>query len=336
MRSRRLFVQIALVSVLCSGILGISVFAGACLAGSGVVLVAGSGGEGVNIDKLGENPFGPLNEYINTSQLEKDIGTYNKALDNFDREKSPRGYATLLIRTGFSYLALETTRREKYLSRAAQFFSVAIKICGENGFAREYHEARVGMGLDLIEMVEGDRAGNLHEAIEMLGGGAEYFKKTGNSLAYMIAENGLGSAYAHLYSATNRNKDDLSAAENHFNEVLSATSPQKFKVQYGKAQLGLGTVYLDSFGASGDKLMMEKGLLALSDARNVFSETLFPTLYTKTYFLTALAYAAADDIEKALELLEETMVIADKTKDPRVTIYMDFYSSFVASRGLMD
>ncbi|MHC4197501.1 MAG: hypothetical protein ACYSRP_06280, partial [Planctomycetota bacterium] len=177
---------------------------------------------------------------------------------------------------------------------------------------------------------------NLHSAIETLGGGAEYFKTTDDTLAYLIAENGLGSAYSHLYTGMDRTKEDLSAAEDHFNEVFPAASPQKFKVQYGKAKLGLGKVYLDAFGASGDKLMMEKGLLALSDARNVFSETFFPTLYTRTYFLSALAYAAADDVKKALELLEETMVIADKTNDPRLQSYMNFCNSFVGSKGLME
>ncbi|MCP4364733.1 MAG: hypothetical protein GY800_05475 [Planctomycetes bacterium] len=336
MKSRRLFVVITLASVFCFVILGVSVFNGLCDAGTGVVLAAGSGGEGTNTEEAGENPFGPLNEYIPTSLLQKDIEAYNKTLGSFDKEKSPRGYATLLIRTGYSYLALETVQRDKDLYKAAQLFSVAVKICGEKGFSREYNEARVGMGLALIEMVEGDRTKNLNEAVEMLGGGAEYFKTTGDPLAYLIAENGLGSAHSHMYSATDRKKEDLSAAEDHFNEVLSATSPQKFKVQYGKAKLGMGTVYLDSFGASGDKLMMEKGLLALSDARNVFSETFYPTLYTRTYFLSALAYVVADEVKKALELLEETMVIADKTNDPRLQSYMNFLNSYVASKRLIE
>lgn len=336
MKSRRLFVVITLASVFCFVILGVSVFTGLCDAGTSVVLAAGSGGEGTSTEGAGENPFGPLNEYIPTSLLQKDIKTYNKTLGGFDKEKSPREYAMLLIRTGFSYLALETERRDKDLFEAAQLFSVAIKICGEKGFAGEYNEARVGVGLALIEMTDGDHVKNLHSAIEMLGGGAEYFKQTDDTLAYLIAENGLGFAYSYLYSSMDRTKKDLGAAEDHFNEVLSATSPQKFKVQYGKAQLGLGKVYLDSFGASGDRLMMEKGLLSLSDARNVFSETFFPTLYTRTYFLSALAYAAADDVKKALELLEETMVVADKTNDPRLQSYMNFFNSFVTSKGLME
>jgi tetratricopeptide (TPR) repeat protein len=334
MRSRRLFVVITLASVFCFVIPGVSVFTGLYDAGTGAVLAAGSGGEGTNTEEAGENPFGPLNEYVTTSLLQKDIKAYTKTLGSFDKEKSPRGYAALLIRTGFSYLALETEQRDQDLYKAAQIFSVAVKLCGEKGFAREYNEARIGVGLAFIEMTEGDHVKNLHSAIEALSGGAEYFKTTDDPLAYLIAENGLGSAYSHLYSSMDRTKEDLGAAEDHFNEVVSATSPQKFKVQYGKAKLGLGKAYLDSFGASGDRLMMEKGLLSLSDARNVFSETFFPTLYTRTYFLSALAYAAADDVKKALELLEETMVIADKTNNPRLMSYMEFFESFVASKGL--
>ncbi len=336
MKSQRLFVVITLASVFCFVILGVSVFTGLRDAGAGVVLAAESGGEGTNTEEAGENPFRPLNEYIPTSLLQKDIETYTKTLGGFDKEKSPRGYAMLMIRTGFSYLALETEQRDKDLYKAAQLFSVAVKTCGEKGFSKEYNEARIGVGLAFIEMTDGDHVKNLHSAIETLGGGAEYFKTTDDPLAYLIAENGLGSAYLYLYSSMDRTKEDLSAAEAHFNEVLSATSPQKFKVQYGKAKLGLGKVYLDSFGASGDKLMMEKGLLALSDSRNVFSETFFPTLYTRTYYLSALAYAAADEVKKALELLEETMVIANKTDDPRLISYMNFLNSFVASRGLAE
>ncbi|MHC4196961.1 MAG: hypothetical protein ACYSRP_03490, partial [Planctomycetota bacterium] len=125
MKSQRLFVVITLTSVFCFVILGVSVFTGLHEAGAGVVLAAGSGGEGTNTEEAGENPFGPLNEYIPTSLLQKDIETYNKTLVSFDKEKSPRGYAMLLIRTGFSYLALETEQRDKELYKAAQLFSVA-------------------------------------------------------------------------------------------------------------------------------------------------------------------------------------------------------------------
>jgi len=156
------------------------------------------------------------------------------------------------------------------------------------------------------------------------------------SLAYAIVNNGLGSACAYLYNADGQKKENLEAGERYFNNVLSMTSKKEFPVQYAKAQIGLGMLYLDSFGASGDKLMMEKALSMLSNAREVFSESFFPTFYTKTFFLTALAYLRDGDYGKTKEFMEKTMKIADRTKDPRLEVYMNFFYSLEISKGLLE
>lgn len=312
-----------------------NMFTHVCHAQSQVAQGAGSGAQ-VNIEEFSQRPFEPLNVYMDADRLKKDIESYKKALAHYNEEKSPREYGILLIRIGFSYLAVQTAERGQDVYEAAKQFSTAIKVCGEKGLAKEYHEAKIGMGLALIEFTEGDHVKNLHEAIKMLDEGAKFFKKESDPLAYIIANNGLGSAYAYLYGATGYKKEDLSAAEGYFDEVLSIANHKQFPVQYAKAQIGLGTVYLDSFGAGGDKLMMEKALLALSEARNVFSETFFPTLYTKAYFLTALAYVNDKDYKKAREFMEKTMMIADRTKDPLFEAYMNFYYSIEASRGLLE
>ncbi|MEK7368804.1 MAG: hypothetical protein AABZ62_03985, partial [Planctomycetota bacterium] len=58
--------------------------------------------------------------------------------------------------------------------------------------------------------------------------------------------------------------------------------------------------------------------------------------YTKTFFLTALAYLREGDYGKAKEFMEKTMKIADRTKDPRLEIYMNFFYSLEISKGLLE
>lgn len=308
-------------------------FTDACRAQS---QTAQGGGAKINIEELGQRPFELLNVYVSTEQLEMDIKSYAELLARYNEERFPREYGILQIRSGFSYFVLETAQRGQNVSEAAGRFGMAAKVCGEKNLANEYHAARVGTGLTLIELTEGDHVKNLHEAIKMLDEEARFFTKESNPLAYAIVNNGLGSAYAYLYNADGWKKEDLETAERYFNNELSMTSKKELPVQYAKAQIGLGMLYLDSFGASGDKLMMEKALSMLSNAREVFSESFFPVFYTKTFFLTALAYLRDGNYEKAKEFMEKTMKIADRTKDPRLEAYMNFFYSLEASKGLFE
>lgn len=333
MKSWQPFMQILLAGVFCLLIIDGNIFTGVCSAQS----QAAEGAEEVKVDveELGRKPFEPLYVYVPAAKLRKAIESYKKAFDGYDKKKYPREYGILQNRIGFSYLVLQTPKRGDDVYKAASHFGVAIKVCGEKGFAKEYYEAKIGMGLALIELTEGYHAKNLQEAIEMLREGAKFFTKEGTPLANAIANDGLGSVHLALYALSDRNKEELVTAEGYFNKVLSIASREKFPVEYAKAQIGLGNVYLDLRSTGGDKILLEKGLNALSEARSVFSEEFFPTLYTRTFFLAGLAYTEEKDFEKADEFLEQTMEIAGRTKDPRFQSYMDFYYVLEASRGLI-
>ncbi|HHT9133530.1 MAG TPA: tetratricopeptide repeat protein [Candidatus Avalokitesvara rifleensis] len=335
MRNRWPFKQALLAIVLCLIFMGGNMFTDVCCAQSQTAQGAGDGAK-INIEELSQRPFEPLNVYMSTDQLEMDIKSCMELLVRYNEGKSPREYGILHIRIGFSYFVFEAAERDKNVSEAAQHFSVAAKVCGEKNLVKEYHEAEVGIGLTLIELTEGDHITNLHEAVKTLDEETKFFTKESNALAYAIVNNGLGSACAYLYNADGQKKENLEAGERYFNNVLSMTSKKEFPVQYAKAQIGLGMLYLDSFGASGDKLMMEKALSMLSNAREVFSESFFPTFYTKTFFLTALAYLRDGDYGKAKEVMEKTMKIADRTKDPRLEVYMNFFYSLEISKGLLE
>ncbi len=337
MRNLRLFVHILLASAFCMAILDCGTSGGVCYAQSQAVLEE-KGGERVevNIEELGQKPFEPLYAYKNTDELLKDIEAYEELLARHTKEKSPRDYVTLRIRLGFSYLTLRTVQREKHVRLAAEDFGSAIELSGERGFKKEFYEAKVGLGLALQELPGDEHIKNLDEAVKVLEDAATYFTKEQNPQAYAIVSNSLGSAYSRLYSIGERKGDRLSAAETYFKQTLSVASHDKFPVQYGRAQIGLGNVYLALFGVGGDRLMMEKALGAFSDARTVFSEKFFPADYTSSIFLTALAYVGDEDYHNAGKYLEETMDVAGRTKDPRLEGFMGYMYSYEASQGLLE
>lgn len=290
----------------------------------------------MDIEELGKKPFETLYVYMRTARLLKTLDTYIDALPRYSEKKSPREYAILQNRLGFCYLALKTMRREKDLGLAAKHFGNAIKVCGEKGFKKGYYAAKIGLGLMLPELSAGERTKNVEESIKALSEGRDYFTKEKNPLAYAIVSNGLGSSYVHLYIIDKRESKYLDMARGYFEEVLSMTSHDKFPVQYGRGQIGLGNVFLYLYGLSGDKLQREKALAAFSDARAIFSETFFPADYVSSLFLTTLVYVEDDDFFKVEKYLDETIDAAGNTKDPRYQGFIGYMYAFEAEQGLLE
>ncbi|MFQ5957690.1 MAG: hypothetical protein ACE5KK_07955, partial [Candidatus Brocadiales bacterium] len=250
-----------------------------------------------------------------------------------NKEEFSREYGVLQIRLGFSYLTLQTARRDEDLQSATEHFNEAIKICGEKGIAKEYHAAKIGLALALIELPVEDRVSNLREAVHILSEEAKFFTKEDSPRAYVIANNGLGFAHEHLYNFAGQKKEDASASEAYFKEVLSITDYGRFPVEYAKAQLGLGTLYA-SLPGTDEEGLEDKSLHALWDARNIFSEEFFPTYYTNDLFLTSLVYIEKGDYEKAEEFIQKTIEVAGRTNDPLLPRYMSYLYAFQARQEL--
>lgn len=326
MENLKLILYVMLLNILCVTVADGST----CYAQAQLARWVSQGITEVDIEWFGRRPFEPLYKYAEVNQLRESIKIYEESLTRYNRENFPKEYGILHIRLGCCYLALRTLGRAEDVQLATEHFDEAIRVCGQSGIAKEYYEAKIGLGLALTELPEGDRVSNINQAVNMLREGVKFFNKEDAPQIYAIANNGLGFAHVHLYGLAGQRGEDADAAMDYFNETLSVTSYERFPAEYAKARLGMGILYA-SILDTGRENLEDMALRALWDARNVFSTKFFPTYYTEDLFLTSLIYARKGDYEKAEEFIQRAVKVADETDNPNLQKYMNYLYAIQAT-----
>lgn len=257
---------------------------------------------------------------VRADNLERAIGYFDAALQEFTRANDPQEWASAHNNAGIAHWARIRGERADNQERAIAHFEAALEVFTRDTAPRAWAQLQNNLAIVQAGRILGDRTTNAELAIAHFEAALAVFTREAEPLLWASAQNNLGSVYRDLRRGDR--DDNREKAIAHIDAALTVFTRETVPHEWASARYNLALIYLDrERGSRG--INRETALEHLEAALSVFTYEAFPEQWAKAQLAVGDAYAArirglrAGNRQLAITAYEAALTVLTRDAYPR-------------------